>query len=142
MLIAGISVTSTLAQTLPDITPSDNESYIEVGGAGGYKKNVPPVSIDPNVTPNHIQYQHAIPRYPVDSDLVIDGDRTVRSKASLLRVLRANYGGFKYSYETHLKANPKLRGNLVLRFSIAPQTGEVLSIVVISSNMGDEALSQ
>lgn len=70
-----------------------------------------------------------------DSATASQPDST-RSQESILRVIRQHIGGFQYTYEKYLRADPGLGGKISLKFTIAP-SGEVIAISVVSSNTGN-----
>ncbi len=76
---------------------------------------------------------------PKPSDVELGGEAGSRSPESILRVIRAHIGGFKYTYEKYLKDNPNLGGKISLKFTISP-AGDIIAISVASSNTGNGAL--
>ena len=64
-----------------------------------------------------------------------------RTPESILRVIRAHVGGFRYTYEKYLRQNPNLGGKISLKFVIAP-SGEIIAMSLASSSSGDDALDQ
>jgi len=76
---------------------------------------------------------------PKSSDIELSGDAGARSPESILRVIRAHVGGFRYSYEAHLRNNPNLGGRLTLKFTIAP-SGDIVAISIAGSNTRETTL--
>lgn len=76
---------------------------------------------------------------PKSSDITLSGDSGVRTPESILRVMRAHVGGFRYSFERFLREDPSLGGTLVLKFTITP-AGDIVAISVVSSNTGNASL--
>lgn len=64
-----------------------------------------------------------------------------RSAESILRVIRAHVGGFRYTYEKFLKENPAIGGKISLKFTIGP-SGDIVAIEIANSNTGIAALDQ
>ncbi|MEN9355123.1 MAG: hypothetical protein RL318_2448 [Fibrobacterota bacterium] len=73
------------------------------------------------------------------SDVELGGEAGSRSPESILRVIRAHVGGFRFSYEKYLKQNPDVGGKISLKFTIAP-SGDIVSISVAGSSTGVPAL--
>lgn len=78
---------------------------------------------------------------PKAADIELGGEAGSRSPESILRVIRAHLGGFRYSYEKFLRANPKLSGRITLKFTIAP-SGDIIAISIVKSETGSPALDQ
>lgn len=76
---------------------------------------------------------------PKPNDVELGGEAGSRSPESILRVIRAHIGGFRYTYEKYLKQNPNLGGKISLKFTISP-AGDIIAISVASSNTGNGAL--
>ena len=76
---------------------------------------------------------------PKPSDLQLEGDTLVRSKESILRVIRQHMGGFRYSHEKALRKDPKVGGELSLKFTIAP-SGDITQIDVAKTKTNGPAL--
>jgi len=83
---------------------------------------------------------HAWISPPALSDLKL-ADTGIRSPESILRVIRAHVGGFRYSCEKYLRKNPTASGKISLRITIAPN-GDVVAINVTSSSTGMPALDE
>lgn len=64
-----------------------------------------------------------------------------RSAESILRVIRAHVGGFRYTYEKFLKENPAIGGKISLKFTIGP-AGDIVAIEIAGSNTGNTTLDQ
>lgn len=78
---------------------------------------------------------------PKATDIELGGESGSRSPESILRVLRSHMGGFRYTYEKFLRANPKLGGRISLKFTIAP-SGDIVAITIVKSETGHVALDQ
>jgi TonB family protein len=78
---------------------------------------------------------------PKATDIELGGEAGSRSPESILRVIRSHMGGFRYSYEKFLRANPKLGGKISLKFTIAP-SGDIVAISIVKSATGSAALDQ
>lgn len=78
-------------------------------------------------------------RPPRPNDVVLDQAQGSRSPESILRVIRENIGGFKYTYQKYLRNSPELGGMISLQFTIAP-SGDIIAIKVAKSNTGDAGL--
>lgn len=78
---------------------------------------------------------------PKVSDIELGGEAGSRSPESILRVIRAHLGGFRYSYEKVLRTNPEVGGTIVLKFTIGP-SGDIVAISVAKSETGSAALDQ
>lgn len=78
---------------------------------------------------------------PKAADIELGGEAGSRSPQSILRVIRTHMGGFRYTYEKFLRANPKLGGRISLKFTIAP-SGDIVAISIAKSETGDAALDQ
>ena len=76
---------------------------------------------------------------PKPSDVELGGEAGSRPPESIRRVIRANIGGFRLTYEKYLKQNPNIGGKISLKFTISP-SGDILSISVASSNTGNSEL--
>lgn len=76
---------------------------------------------------------------PKPSDVELGGEAGSRSPESILRVIRAHIGGFRYTYEKYLKQNPNIGGKISLKFTISP-AGDIIAISVASSNTGNGEL--
>lgn len=62
-----------------------------------------------------------------------------RSSESILHVIRAHIGGFRYTYEKYLKQNPNTGGKISLKFTISA-AGDVTAISVTGSGTGNSEL--
>lgn len=78
---------------------------------------------------------------PKASDIELGGEAGSRSPESILRVIRAHLGGFRYSYQKVLRTNPEVGGTIVLKFTIGP-SGDIVAISVAKSETGSAALDQ
>lgn len=76
---------------------------------------------------------------PKPSDVELGGEAGSRSPESILRVIRAHIGGFRYTYEKYLKENPGIGGKISLKFTISP-AGDIIAINIASSNTGNSGL--
>lgn len=76
---------------------------------------------------------------PRPTDVELGGEVGSRSPESILRVIRTNIGGFRYSYEKVLRENPDVGGKIAMRFTIAP-SGDIVAIEIVSSSTGVDAL--
>ena len=56
-------------------------------------------------------------------------EQGVRSPESILRVIRQHVGGFRYSYEKHVRNHPEVGDKISLKFKIAA-SGDIVSCVV------------
>lgn len=76
---------------------------------------------------------------PKPSDVELGGEAGSRSPESILRVIRAHVGGFRYTYEKYLKQNAGIGGKISLKFTISP-AGDIIAISIASSNTGNSEL--
>jgi len=77
------------------------------------------------------------PPKPVDVEL--GGEAGTRSAESILRVIRAHIGGFRYTYEKFLRTDSTLKGKITFKFTIAA-SGDIVAIGLESSSTGSKAL--
>jgi len=78
---------------------------------------------------------------PKPSDVELGGEAGSRSPESILRVIRAHVGGFRYTYEKYLKQNSGIGGKISLKFTISP-AGDIIAISIASSNTGNTELDE
>lgn len=64
-----------------------------------------------------------------------------RPRESILRVVRAHQGGFRYTFEKFRRNNPALAGKISLKFTISP-VGDIVAIKVASSSTGSSSLDE
>lgn len=111
-----------------------------VGWGTGRGNREGPVRVGTNGTGTKIATRaKEIPARPQDVEL--GGEAGSRSAESILRVIRAHVGGFRYTYEKFLKENPAIGGKISLKFTISP-SGDIVAIEVAGSNTGNATLDQ
>lgn len=76
---------------------------------------------------------------PEPRDIMLINDSGFRSTESILRILRHHVSGFQYSYEKTLREHPKVRGDILLEFAIAP-SGDIVVLHVVSSTTKNPSL--
>ncbi|MGL1902112.1 MAG: TonB family protein [Fibrobacterales bacterium] len=74
-------------------------------------------------------------RAPSSSNIVITGSATLRSKASIMRIIRSRSPGLRHTYNTFLKKHPGFSGRISMSLTIAP-SGKVTSITIENSSTG------
>ncbi|MGL1935033.1 MAG: VIT domain-containing protein [Fibrobacterales bacterium] len=72
---------------------------------------------------------------PSSSDIVITDSNTLRSKASIMRVIRSRSPGLRHIYNKYLKKHPGFAGILNVSLTIAA-SGKIISFTLESSSTG------
>ena len=72
---------------------------------------------------------------PKPSSITMGNGSAVRSRNSIMRVIRSRTPGLRHIYNKFLKYNPGFAGKVSLRFTIAP-SGKIIKISHVSSTTG------
>jgi TonB family protein len=103
----------------------DAVGNVRGGGGGGLKTGTKAGKIKP----------------PSNSDIDIGDDGGGRSKADIMRVVRARTPGLRYIFTKYLKTQEGFGGKIAFRFVIAP-SGSVVSLDIVSSTTGSSDFDQ
>jgi hypothetical protein len=76
---------------------------------------------------------------PEPRDIMLINDSGFRSTESILRIIRQHIGGFRYSHEKALREHPRVHGDILLEFTIAP-SGDIVALHVVRSTTKSPSL--